>query len=350
MKTRIILTGTGAGEPPYVGTNGIIYGRHHPSALFIIEKGNKKFYICTDFTLYLCDALTKLKVPSSKIDVILITHGHEDHINFFRWISAKLELGGIKLKYDPEFGKKLMHLYAPKPVIRALARMFSRKNFYPIRSTDSRHPKEEICFEYPRQGYRKPVLILKGVPSGSKIKLPLGIEVFCVGVKHKYNSVISILGKGNTAFGYLVSVKNDNSRFNTLYLTDYERLSLAEKEKFKKKIKGYPLDLCILGMPIPFPEREKKERPRGQRHMGIEDTLVFFKDLKKEGFVKKNALIALTHISDRISDKGESEKELEDVKKVIRKYWDPKLFLIPKEDGFQITCNQKQLTKKGKTI
>lgn len=350
MKTRIILTGTGAGEPPYVGTNGIIYDRHHPSALFIIEKGNEKFYFCIDFTLYLCDALIKLKTPSSKINVILLSHGHEDHVNFFRFISAKLEHSGIKLKYDPEFSKKLMRLYAPKPVIRALAEMLSRKKIYPIRSTDSRYPKEEIYYEYPKQGRMKPVLTFKGVPSGTKIKLPLDIEVLCVGVKHKYSSVISMLGSGETAFGYLVSVKNGQSRFNALYLTDYECMNLAEKERFKKNITGYPLDLCILGMPIPFPEEEEKERGR-QRHMGIEDTLSFFKELREEGYIKLKAAIGFTHLSDRVGDTKTGDVVLMgSMRKIIKKYWDPELLWIPKKDGFQIIYNQNRLTKKGLTI
>ena len=84
--------------------------------------------------------------------------------------------------------------------------------------------------------------------------------------------------------------------------------------------------------------------------MGIEDTLIFFKNLKDEGFVKPEACIALTHLSDRWGGTKTGDVVLiKKVRKITEKYWDPKLLWIPQKDGFEINYSNGQITKKGPT-
>jgi ribonuclease BN (tRNA processing enzyme) len=340
MKTKIILTGTGAGELPYIGINGEICDRHHCSAVFIVEIDNEEYYFHIDFTPLAADGLLKAGIPLSKINTLLFSHGHEDHFDPYRLFAAKLNIGNVRLGFDPKFSRTVMKIIGPVPVVGASQKMLSRKECFP---SDLRESHEETYCNYKKsKKHKKEILFFRGIhiDRNDIVEIAHGITVKCIEVAHPSDSVISIRAKSPTAFGFLISVKEGgNKPFTSLYLTDF--LHFRPEDKFKRNISGYGIDLCILGMPIPFPGRGENNR-----HIGLEPTLKFFKSLKDEDLIKKKAPIVFTHLSDRWQEKG----LLERADQVIKKYWNGGLVWIPEKDGFEIIYSKGRLRKKGKTI
>ncbi len=326
-KVKIILTGTGGAEPVYSvrGTKNWI--RRHSGAIIVIKRKNEKFTIKFDYhshsDLSLLDAGTSL----SDIDILLISHAHEDHLNY-RFFASKI--GDCPPRVDPEFNKKPVVVYGPRAVIDTIVEMLARKNFFPFE-----FKKSGVIGFYQFRSIlyaRKKILTLCEVKGGTTIKPRPKLEIKFVSARHYYQSAYASRGFGKKAFGFLI--KDDEIKKTFFYMTDYANMTGSTRKYFMDSFKGYKINLFILGMPVPFKER-------GAAHMCLNKSLIMVKELMNFGQTSKNPVVVLTHLSDRWLFPETVKK----VRKIFKKH---KLEIwLPPKDGVKIELNEKKVMKKS---
>lgn len=324
-KIEIILTGTGGAEPVYCRKIKPFWGRRHPGAVIFVEREGKKLGIKIDSHSHSDLNMFDAGILLSDIDIVLVSHAHEDHLNY-RYFASKL--GDCNPKADPEFTKKPAIIYGPRAVIDTIVEMLARKNFFP--------------FEYKRRGVigsyqfrsilhaRKKIMTLSEVRGGTIINPFPKLEIKILSARHYYQSAYASRGFGKKALGFLI--KDDEIKKTFLYMTDYADMSGSVKRYFMDAFNGYKIDLFILGMPVPFSEK-------GAAHMPLDKTLDLVEELRKKGRTVKNPIVVLTHLSDRWLFPETMKK----AGKIFRKH---KLEIwFPPKDGVKIEMNKKKIIK-----
>ena len=326
-KMEIVLTGTGAAEPVYYVRGVKSYTRRHPGAVVLIKRKNKKFGIKLDFHDHSDLGLLEAKISLSDIDLVLVTHAHEDHLNY-RFFASKL--GDCPPRADSEFNKKPVIVYGPRAVVDTIVEMLARKNYFPFEFR-----KRGVIGSYQFRSIlhaRRKILILSEVRGGTLIRPFPGVEIKFISARHYYQSAYASRGFGKKAFGFLI--KDDETKRTFLYMTDYADMTGSTRKYFMGSFKGYKIDLFIMGMPVPFPER-------GVFHMSLERTLEMIEELKEAGLASNNPIVILTHLSDRWLFPEVVKRAHEVFKKHKLEIW------FPSEDGVKIELNEKKIIKKS---
>ena len=327
-KIEIILTGTGGSEPVYFIKGGKNWSRHHPGAMIFIKRGDKKFGIKIDHHVHSDINMFNARVAPSDIDILLISHVHEDHLNY-RFFASKM--GECPPRGDALFNRKPVSVYSSKIVIHTIIEMMARKNIFPFEfrkeaNTGHYHFRSLI---YPR----KKILTLYHVNGNTLITPFPKLKIKFISARHFHQSAFASCGFGKKAFGFLII--DEELQKSLLYMTDYADMNGTVKEIFFESLKDYKIDIFILGMPVPL--REKKEQ---RKHMDLEKSLQMIEELYCNGDMKEKPKIVLTHLSDRWI-LPESVKQAE---KIIKKYnfevW------IPPKDGVTIEISKKKTQKK----
>lgn len=326
-KIEIILTGTGAAEPVYYIKGKQSWSRRHPGAVVFIQRENKRFGIKIDYHNHSDIGMLEAKIPPSAIDILLISHAHEDHLSY-RFFASKI--GDCPPRSDPLFNKKPVTVYGPRAVMDTIVEMLARKNIFPFefkrRGSIGSYQFRSII--YPR----KKILTLCETRGGTLINPFPKIEIKFIFTRHFYQSAYASRGFGKKAFGFLI--KDDEIGKTFLYLTDYADMSGRAKEDFIEALKGYKIDLFILGMPIPLKEKTTN-------HMFLDQTLSTIRKLINNDETGKNPVIVFTHLSDRWLFPETIKKAKEIFKKYKFEIW------FPPKDGVRIELSKKKITKKG---
>ncbi len=326
-KIEIILTGTGAAEPVYYIKGKQSWPRRHPGAVVFVQRGNKRFGIKIDYHTHSDIGMLEAKIPPSAIDILLISHAHEDHLSY-RFFASKI--GDCPLRADPLFNKKPVTVYGPRAVIDTIVEMLARKNIFPFefrkRGVIGSYQFRSIV--YPR----KKILTLCETKGGTLINPFSKIEIKFVSARHFYQSAYASRGFGKKAFGFLIRDQEIKKTF--LYLTDYADMIGSAREDFFEALRGYKIDLFILGSPIPL-----KEKRTG--HMFLDQTLTAIRELRNNGETRKNPVVVFTHLSDRWL----FPETIKQAKEIFKKYkfeiW------LPPRDGVKIELSKKKIAKKA---
>jgi len=326
---EIILTGTGGAEPLYLSPKGKKFSnfRKNPDALVIVKSGNKKFFIKLDYNEHSDIGLLESGFQLSVIDLLLISHAHEDHLNY-RFFASKI--GDCAPHFDSDFIKKPVSVCAPKPVIETIVELLERKNFYPTK--ESRKKRINIVFRSIQ--YRKEVLFLNEIKNGDIIKPLPNLEIKFISAPHPYRCAYSVKGKGRRSIGIIISQKDIKKSF--LYLTDFADFNQKEEKKFEKNISSYNLDLLILGMPVPFSEN----KTTAKHHMILSRVLSLIRKMKNHKTIKPKAKVILTHITDRYLSPDYKKRIEQTTKKYSEK------IIIPPHDGFRIQLEKEIILKR----
>jgi ribonuclease BN (tRNA processing enzyme) len=325
-KVEIILTGTGGAEPVYCVRGAKNWARRHPGAVIFIKRNGKKFGIKIDFHAHSDLNMFDAGVPLSDIDIVLVSHAHEDHLNY-RYFASKL--GDCNPKADPEFTKKPAIVYGPRAVIDTIVEMLARKNFFPFE-----YKKRGVVGSYQFRSIlyaRKKIMTLSEVRGGAIINPFPKLEIKILSARHYYQSSYASRGFGKKAFGFLI--RDDETERTFFYMTDYAGMSGSVKRYFMDAFSGYKIDLFILGMPVPFSKK-------GEAHMPLDKTLGLVEELRKKRRTVKNPIIILTHLSDRWLFPETMKRARKIFKKHKLEIW------FPPKDGVKIEMDKEEIIKK----
>lgn len=322
---EIILTGTGGAEPVYYIGKGKKWTRRHPGAVVFIKRDGKKFGIKFDFHDHSDVNMLEAGIALSDIDIILVTHAHEDHLGY-RFFASKL--GDCHPRANLEFAKKPTLVYGSRAVVDTIVEMLARKNFFPFE-----YKKRGLIGSYQFRSIlyaRKKILTLFEVRGGTKIEPFAKLEIKVISARHYYQSAYASRGFGKKAFGFLI--KDDEIKKTFFYITDYGVMNGSSKKYFIDAFKNYRVDLFIFGMPVPFLEK-------GVAHMPLDKTLRLVEELKKKGRTVKKPIIVLTHLSDRWFFPETMKKARKIFKKYKFEVW------YPPKDGVRIELSENKIIK-----